>query len=137
MNQAANHTGANYAKDSLYVLVLGALGVVYGDIGTSPLYAFRECFSESYGLLVSEANILGILSLFFWSLTLTISLKYLTFLLKADNNGEGGILALMALVVREIHRLGLQVGQDGLDRRAELTGSRRRVPRLDRDSDLQ
>ncbi|HBC85959.1 MAG TPA: potassium transporter Kup [Lentisphaeria bacterium] len=102
MDQTANTTGTNYAKDSLYVLILGALGVVYGDIGTSPLYAFRECFSESYGLQVCEANILGILSLFFWSLTLTISLKYLTFLLKADNNGEGGILALMALVVREM-----------------------------------
>ncbi len=102
MNQAANPKGVDYAKDSLHVLVLGALGVVYGDIGTSPLYAFRECFSESYGIAVSEANILGILSLFFWSLTLTISLKYLTFLLRADNNGEGGILALMALVVHEM-----------------------------------
>ncbi|MFZ2656184.1 MAG: potassium transporter Kup [Victivallales bacterium] len=102
MVQASNPAGNSSAKDSIYILVLGALGVVYGDIGTSPLYAFRECFSESYGLAVNESNILGILSLFFWSLTLTISLKYLTFLLKADNNGEGGILALMALVVHEV-----------------------------------
>lgn len=102
MTQTSRLAGNNSAKDSIYILVLGALGVVYGDIGTSPLYAFRECFSESYGLAVTDANILGILSLFFWSLTLTISLKYLTFMLKADNNGEGGILALTALIVHEI-----------------------------------
>ena len=104
MNQTENPGGKPLAKDSMYILVLGALGVVYGDLGTSPLYAFRECFSAAYGIQVSEPNILGILSLIFWSLSLTISLKYLTFLLKADNNGEGGILALMALVVHEIQK---------------------------------
>ncbi|MBA3481374.1 MAG: KUP/HAK/KT family potassium transporter, partial [Pirellulales bacterium] len=80
------------------VLALGALGVVYGDIGTSPLYAMRECFHGDHKMDVSPLNVLGVLSLIFWSLTLIISVKYLVFILKADNQGEGGILALMALI---------------------------------------
>lgn len=104
MSQTANPSEEIHVKDSMRILVVGALGVVYGDIGTSPLYAFRECFSESYGIGITDANILGILSLFFWSLAITISLKYLTFLMKADNNGEGGILSLMALVVHELQK---------------------------------
>ena len=82
----------------LALLSLTALGVVYGDIGTSPLYAIRECFYGEHGVEVSRANVLGILSLIFWSLMLVISVKYLGFILRADNRGEGGILALMALV---------------------------------------
>jgi KUP system potassium uptake protein len=78
-------------------LALGALGVVYGDIGTSPLYAMRECFNKEYGLAVTPANVMGILSLIFWALTLIVSLKYVAYVLRADNKGEGGILALMAL----------------------------------------
>jgi len=81
----------------LWVLSLAALGVVFGDIGTSPLYALRVCFDAKTGLPVSTGNILGVLSLIFWALTLTISIKYLVFILRADNRGEGGILALMAL----------------------------------------
>ena len=77
---------------------LGALGVVYGDIGTSPLYALRESF-ESEGLVVMDENILGILSLVFWSLLVVISIKYLTVVMRADNDGEGGILALTALIL--------------------------------------
>jgi len=88
------------SHSSLGGLALAALGIVYGDIGTSPLYAFRECFAGSHGVPASPENILGILSLIFWSLILIISVKYLMFLLKADNKGEGGILALMALVQR-------------------------------------
>lgn len=76
---------------------LGALGVVYGDIGTSPLYAVRECFSASHGLSVTPANVLGVLSLIFWSLIIVISVKYLAYVTRADNGGEGGILALTAL----------------------------------------
>jgi len=95
-NRPKNGTGSNW-----YLLALGAIGIVYGDIGTSPLYAFRECFSGTHGVPASPENILGILSLIFWSLILIISIKYLMFLLKADNKGEGGILALMALVQRE------------------------------------
>lgn len=77
---------------------MGALGVVYGDIGTSPLYAFREALGEAYGLEVSQGNIFGILSLIFWSLVIVISIKYIVFVLRADNDGEGGILALTALI---------------------------------------
>lgn len=81
----------------LAVLTVGALGVVYGDIGTSPLYALRECFNGSHPMPPSPADVLGILSLVFWSLLLIVSLKYLAIILRATNRGEGGILALMAL----------------------------------------
>ncbi len=81
----------------LLALSVSALGIVYGDIGTSPLYALRECFSSVHGVPVTHDNVLGILSLIFWSLTLIISVKYLAFVTRADNRGEGGILALMAL----------------------------------------
>jgi KUP system potassium uptake protein len=79
-------------------LTLAALGVVYGDIGTSPLYALRECFSGTHAIPVSEENVIGVLSLIFWSLIVTVSIKYLLFVMRADNGGEGGILALVALV---------------------------------------
>src|SRR5207249_4901201 len=82
----------------LATLGLAALGVVYGDIGTSPLYAIKECFGPHHGLAPTPANVLGILSLVLWSLLLVIVLKYLTFIMQADNRGEGGILALMALL---------------------------------------
>jgi KUP system potassium uptake protein len=82
----------------LAVLSLGALGVVYGDIGTSPLYALRESFRPEHGVAVSVASVLGILSLVFWSLLVVITIKYLIFVLRADNRGEGGILALTSLV---------------------------------------
>ena len=80
------------------LLAIAAIGVVYGDIGTSPLYAFRECFHGDHRLAVTELNVLGVLSLIFWSLTLIISIKYLIFILRADNHGEGGILALATLL---------------------------------------
>lgn len=79
-------------------LSLAAIGIVFGDIGTSPLYAFRESFHEDYGITTSSANILGVLSLIFWALILVISIKYLAFILRADNKGEGGIIALTALI---------------------------------------
>jgi KUP system potassium uptake protein len=82
---------------SLRRLALGALGVVYGDIGTSPLYAIRECFGGPHAVSATEANVLGVLSLVFWSLFFVICVKYLTFMMRADNRGEGGILALLAL----------------------------------------
>jgi KUP system potassium uptake protein len=81
----------------LALLSLTALGIVYGDIGTSPLYAVREAFLPEHGLAVSPSNILGVLSLILWSLLLVISVKYLGFILRADHRGEGGILALAAL----------------------------------------
>lgn len=82
----------------LLTLSLAAMGVVYGDIGTSPLYAMRECFYGPHGIALTRANVLGVLSLIFWSLVLVISIKYLVFVLRADNRGEGGVLALMALI---------------------------------------
>ena len=81
-----------------HAAVIGALGVVFGDIGTSPLYAVRECFAGRHGIPAEPANILGVLSMVFWTLTLVISIKYIVLVLRADNQGEGGILALMALV---------------------------------------
>jgi KUP system potassium uptake protein len=84
---------------NLLKLTIGALGIVFGDIGTSPLYALRVCFTGEHGIAVTDQNILGILSLIFWSLILVVSIKYLVIILRADNEGEGGILALMALVL--------------------------------------
>ena len=83
---------------ALSLLGLTALGVVYGDIGTSPLYALRECFQGVVLLAATRANVLGVLLLIFWSLVLVVTVKYLVYVLRADNNGEGGILALMALL---------------------------------------
>jgi KUP system potassium uptake protein len=82
----------------LGITTLTALGVVFGDIGTSPLYALRECFHGPHGISLNEVNVMGVLSLILWSLVLVISIKYLLFVLRADNKGEGGILALTALV---------------------------------------
>ncbi len=79
-------------------LALGALGVVYGDIGTSPLYSIKECFHGMHSIPINQANILGVLSLIFWSLTMVVSVKYVVFILKADNKGEGGIYSLLALI---------------------------------------
>ena len=89
----------------LAVLSLTALGVVYGDIGTSPLYALRECFKAEYGITPTPPNILGVLSLILWSLILVVSVKYIVFILRADNRGEGGILALLALLLQQKRRV--------------------------------
>jgi KUP system potassium uptake protein len=85
--------GATLAK-----LALGALGVVYGDIGTSPLYALKECFAGSHGVAPTPENVIGVVSLVFWAMTFVVTFKYLGFVMRADNRGEGGILALLALV---------------------------------------
>jgi KUP system potassium uptake protein len=79
-------------------LALAALGVVYGDIGTSPLYAVKECFHGPHAMAPVAGNVLGVLSLMFWSVTLVVSFKYLAFILRADNQGEGGVLAMLALL---------------------------------------
>jgi KUP system potassium uptake protein len=92
--------GGSTAKSSLAVLSLAALGVVYGDIGTSPLYAFKEALTGAHGLPFTETNVLAVLSMMFWSITLIVSLKYVTIVLRFDNGGEGGILALLALATR-------------------------------------
>lgn len=83
-------------------LVVGAIGVVFGDIGTSPLYTLREAFSPHYGLTANHDTVLGILSLVFWALMIVVTLKYVTIIMRADNEGEGGIMALMALAQRTL-----------------------------------
>jgi KUP system potassium uptake protein len=95
-----DHGGEDVAGKPLAGLALAALGVVYGDIGTSPLYALKECFTGPHGISPTRPNVMGVLSLVFWALTFVVSFKYLTFVMRADNRGEGGIMALLALVGR-------------------------------------
>jgi len=85
-------------EERLLALSLGAIGIVFGDIGTSPLYTLREAFHGPFSIAYSPANVLGVISLIFWSLIVVISLKYLLVIMRADNHGEGGILALVALM---------------------------------------
>ena len=92
----------SHARIGLFGLTVGALGVVFGDIGTSPLYAIREAFSPHYGLVPDHDTVLGVLSMVFWSLVLVVSVKYVTIVTRADNEGEGGIMALMALAQRSL-----------------------------------
>ena len=94
----SSHSGDTDIK-RLGTLSLAALGVVFGDIGTSPLYAVRECFHGEYSIPVTTDNVLGVLSLLIWAILLIVTLKYLTFIMKADNEGEGGILALTSLII--------------------------------------
>jgi len=101
---AAAPPQAHGHRRNVPLLVLGAVGVVFGDIGTSPLYAMKEAFSPHYGIPLNAANVMGILSLIVWSMVWVITLKYLVVMMRADNNGEGGILALLALALRETRR---------------------------------
>lgn len=90
--------GQETVNSSLTKLSLAALGIVFGDISTSPIYAIRECFHGEYGIEVSHTNVMGVLSLMFWALVLIVGLKYLVFVFRADNHGEGGVIALTALL---------------------------------------
>jgi KUP system potassium uptake protein len=97
--------GEGHGHSSFWKLTLGSIGVVYGDIGTSPLYAFREAASAAAGEgIVTRDIVLGVLSLIVWALILVVTLKYILILLRADNNGEGGTLSLMALGQRALGR---------------------------------
>ncbi|MGE0333344.1 MAG: KUP/HAK/KT family potassium transporter, partial [Ramlibacter sp.] len=84
------------SKSSLAALTLGAIGVVYGDIGTSVLYAVKEVFGSGH-VPFTHANVYGVLSIFFWTLTVIVSIKYVVLVLRADNHGEGGLIAMLAL----------------------------------------
>ena len=101
------------------MLTLGAIGVVYGDIGTSVLYAFKEVFASGH-VPITHDNVLGVLSLFFWALTLIVSLKYIVLIMRADNHGEGGLMALLALASisikdnQKLRRILLVVGVFGV-----------------------
>ncbi len=100
-------------------LALGALGVVYGDIGTSPLYAIKTVFTPSHGLGIDPASVLGVLSLIVWALVIVVSIKYVLLIMCADNKGEGGIMAMIALTQRalrpypKMQRLLLLLGLSG------------------------
>ena len=87
----------HHSKEKLAGLALGAIGVVFGDIGTSPLYAMKEVFHG--GLTIDKIHVLGVLSLIFWAITMVVTIKYAVFIMRADNKGEGGIIALMALAL--------------------------------------
>lgn len=100
------------AAESSLRLALGSLGVVFGDIGTSPLYAFKACFFGDHAVAPSQGNILGVLSLIFWSLTLVVSVKYVTFIMRADYKGDGGIFALLY----KLRQTGVRMAGDGLTR---------------------
>jgi len=96
------HTENHAHKGNLAALTLAATGVVFGDIGTSPLYALKECFSPEHGIPFSQESVFGVLSMVFWAFLIVVSLKYVLFVMRANNNGEGGILALMALALRTV-----------------------------------
>ena len=85
-------------KNKILPLMLGAIGIVYSDLGTSPIYTIKECFHHGFILNPTLQNVMGVLSLIFWSLMVVVNLKYVTFIMRADNQGEGGIFALLALL---------------------------------------
>ena len=99
---AAQPHAGGHGQVGLFGLMVGAIGVVFGDIGTSPLYTLREAFAPHYGLVANHDTVLGILSLVFWALMIVVTLKYVTIIMRADNDGEGGIMALMALAQRAL-----------------------------------
>ncbi len=101
-SEAPQDDSHGHAKGSLTKLAVGAIGIVFGDIGTSPIYAFRETFAGHHTLTVDQLHIYGVLSLIFWSMMIIVSLKYVTIIMRADNKGEGGSLALLALINRQI-----------------------------------
>lgn len=101
------HAGQHvHAKTGLPAMVIGAIGVVFGDIGTSPLYTLKEAFSPHFGLVGNHDTVLGILSLVFWALMIVVTMKYVTIIMRADNEGEGGIMALMTLAQRTLAKGG-------------------------------
>jgi len=132
MSQQESNAAAGENSRLLH-LTLGALGVVYGDIGTSPLYAVRECFSEHTGIPVTPDNVIGLLSLIVWSLIIIVSVKYVGFMLRADHRGEGGELALLTLVAprgSERTRLGRFIIPLGLFGAALLYGDSMITPAI-------
>jgi KUP system potassium uptake protein len=100
--EAPHDTAHGHAHGPLYKLAIGAVGIVFGDIGTSPIYAFRETFAGHHELRVDQLHIFGVLSLIFWSMMIIVTLKYVSIIMRADNKGEGGSLALLALINRTL-----------------------------------
>jgi KUP system potassium uptake protein len=100
--QTPHELSHGHAQGPLYKLAIGAIGIVFGDIGTSPIYAFRETFAGHHTLIPDRLHIFGVLSLIFWSMMIIVTLKYVTIIMRADNKGEGGSLALLALINRTL-----------------------------------
>src|SRR4051812_33739973 len=100
--EAPQDSAHGHAHGPLYKLVIGAIGIVYGDIGTSPIYAFRETFAGHHTLRPDQLHIWGVLSLIFYSMLIIVTLKYVSIVMRADNKGEGGSLALLALINRQL-----------------------------------
>lgn len=100
MSNTQGRSKTPFTSARLHVITLGALGVVFGDIGTSPLYALKESFSPDHGIPFSSNAVMGIISMLFWAIMIVVTLKYIYLVMRADNNGEGGVLALMALALR-------------------------------------
>ncbi|MBO6527183.1 KUP/HAK/KT family potassium transporter, partial [Erythrobacter sp.] len=98
----ANSHGGHGRSGSRAALAVGAIGIVFGDIGTSPLYAFRETFSGAASIAIDRMHVLGVVSLIFWSMLLVVAIQYVTILMRADNKGQGGSLALVALLSRHV-----------------------------------
>jgi KUP system potassium uptake protein len=115
MTEAPDRVGrGGHSRPGISWRAYSSLGVVYGDIGTSVLYAIKECFNENYGLELNEPNVLGICSLMIWAITLVVSIKHIIFVLRADNNGEGGTMALLALITPRFSHGGSQKRSTGV-----------------------
>ncbi len=100
VSEAPGDPSHGHAQGPLYKLAIGAIGIVFGDIGTSPIYAFRQTFTGQQTLSVDQLHIYGVLSLIFWSMMIIVTLSYVSIIMRADNKGEGGSLALLALINR-------------------------------------
>src|SRR5687767_4259232 len=100
--KAPAETLHGHAQGPLYKLAFGAVGIVFGDIGTSPIYAFRQTFAGQHVLVPDQLHIYGVLSLIFWSMTIIVTISYVSIIMRADNKGEGGSLALLALINRTL-----------------------------------
>jgi len=109
MHNIENEPELNRHRNRTFGLAIGALGVVFGDIGTSPLYTIRECFHGMHAITLTPGNLFGVMSLIFWSLTIVVSVKYISFILRADNHGEGGIFALLGLVSAQGEKMSPRV----------------------------
>ena len=115
----------DHQRQGILKLAVGAIGIVFGDIGTSPIYAFRETFAGHHPIAPDPLHIHGVLSLIFWSMMIVVTIKYVVVIMRADNKGEGGSLALLALISREIPRAPMD-GRDRAARRVRLRAFLRR-----------
>lgn len=107
LTEGPQRAGAHgHGHSSFFWLAFGSLGVVYGDIGTSVLYSIKECFDPKHGMPLTEANVLGVCSLIIWAITLVVSINYIVFVMRADNNGEGGTMALLSLITPRFNQSG-------------------------------